>query len=469
MCSPGRARARLLIIFLGVALALGTLGVVLPRPAAALPALPAAPGSQEPTAYISVDADSGAVIAAKNVHEALPPASTIKLLTALVALERLPLASTVPVSARAAAQPAMKINMTEGSVWKLDDALHALLIVSANDAAYAIAERAGGSIEGFAVVAQHEAERLGLVDTTFADPAGLDDQASFGGGPRTSAYDLAVVARNALAVPEIANTSKTLRYDFTHPNGVGRTLSNHNKGFLTTYSGATGLKTGYTKLANRTLVTSATRDGRTCIAVNMGTWDDTGWGGYLLDRCFAAGRAATGTGATVPPVRAVTADQRLGTYAGLPAALGRPSLGGGTAAVAATAATAASKPSTTSTTSTTKARSGEGEAAHVATEVDAQAASATTAAASGSDGVTLGTVFNVRNAVVFVVVVLLALFLLRRRAVRRQRARRIARQRALAEKRRRRMIDVVELRDRESGGHVRVMRSDEKVGGTRRR
>lgn len=465
MRSSGRASARLdsaprgarrlprraLVTLLGVALAVAGLAPIATAPVAAAPALPAAPDTQEPAAYISVDADTGTVITAKNEHEALPPASTIKLLTALVALSRLPLDSTVPVTGRAAAQPAMKISMTEGSVWSFNDALHALLIVSANDAAYAIAERAGGSIEGFAEVAQAEAERLGLQDTTFADPAGLDDAQSFGGGTTTSAYDLAIVARNALAVPTIAEISKKLRYEFTDPNGVGRTLSNHNKGFLNTYAGATGLKTGYTKRANRTLVTSATRDGRTCIAVNLATWDDTGWAGWLLDRCFAAGRNSTGTGVVLPEVRAITADQRLDAFRGLPAALGRPALAG-TAATAAAAEPA--PPSTTTAAPPSTAATPEGSAA-------AAPAAATSDAGDDGGGFSLGQIFNLRNAVVFFVVILLTLFLLRRRAVRRQRKRRIARQRAMAEMRRRRMIDVIEAGERGTGGHVRVVRGQQ--------
>lgn len=447
MSSPGTAPARLLVAFLGVALALGT---VLASGAAPAAALPAAPGSPPPVAYISVDADSGRIIAAKNEHAALPPASTIKPFTALVALSRLPLTSTVPVSALAAGQPAMKINMTAGSTWKLDDALHALLIVSANDAAFAIAERVGGTVDGFDLIAQEEAKRLGMVDTVMTDPSGLDGPTSFKGGSRTSAYDLAIVARNALAVPEIANTAKTLHYEFTDPNGVARSLTNHNKGFLTSYPGATGLKTGFTNSANRTLVTSATRDGHTCIAVNLGTWDDTGWAGYLLDQCFAAGRDATGTGVTLPPVRIVTADQRLGAYEGLPAALGRPALAGSAAA----AAVAPPPSSTTTTTAPSRVRA-PGDAALAA----AESASRSSAESGGS---TLGSVVSLRNAAIFIVVFVLALFLLRRRAVRRQRARRIARQRALDEKRRRRMIDVVELHDRESGAHVRLMRTDER-------
>jgi serine-type D-Ala-D-Ala carboxypeptidase (penicillin-binding protein 5/6) len=408
--------------------------VVAARPAAA------APGTQVPQAYIAVDADTGCVVTAKNEHDSLLTASTAKLLTAITALERLRLNSTVPITPRAAAQPAMKINMHAGEVWKFDDALHSLLIVSANDAAYAIAERASGSIEQFAKDAQAVAEQLGAQNTKFGDPAGLDDANSYAGGTHMSAYDLAVVARNALSIPEIANTSKTLDYDFVDPTGAGRHLRNHNDGFLTSYAGATGLKTGFTKAANRTLVTSATRNGRTMIAVVMNTWDDTGWASYLLDQGFATAAKPTCT-ASVPPVRAVTADTRAAAFGGLPGALG---MGGGAALVGTNPATATTTPSSsTPTTSTTKPATTK-DAAAATTKSETAATTAASTDDSGSSGFSLGSIFNLKVFAIVVFVVLLTLFLLRRRAVRRQRTRRIARQKRMAEIRRRRMIDVVD-------------------------
>src|SRR5215207_6896736 len=142
MALCGRLGRRLLLL----AIVLGALAsTVAVRPVSA------APGTQEPSAYIVVDASTGNVLEGKNVHEPHLTASTVKVLTALVAMERLPLDSTVPVSARAESQPASKISMLAGQVWPLSDALHALLMESANDAAFAIAERASGSIEKFAV------------------------------------------------------------------------------------------------------------------------------------------------------------------------------------------------------------------------------------------------------------------------------------------------------------------------------
>jgi D-alanyl-D-alanine carboxypeptidase len=332
--------------------------------------------------------------------------------------------------------------------------LHALLMESANDAAFAIAECASGSVEQFAQDANAEAKRLGAKDTTFADPAGLDDANSFGGGTRMSAYDLSVVARNALPVPEIANIAKTLSYELTDPAGTAREFENHNDGFLTTYPGATGLKTGYTKAASRTLVTSATRNGRTMIAVVLATWDDTGWAGYLLDQGFTTPADAPGTGETIPKVRAITADARLAAFSGLPGALGLRARNGkadapasGTAVAAPTTTTTEPKPSAVKET----APAGDSGGTALATTP----ASATEASSSG---VTIGTIVNLRNFLLLVFVLLLTLFLLRRRAVRRQRARRIARQKHMAEIRRRRMIDVVDPADVvDEVSHVRVV------------
>jgi D-alanyl-D-alanine carboxypeptidase (penicillin-binding protein 5/6) len=393
-----------------------------------------------------VDASTGAVLEGKNVHEPHLTASTVKLLTAVVALERLPLDSTVPVSARAQSQPASKISMLEGQVWPLDDALHALLMESANDAAFAIAERASGSIEKFAVDAQAVAERLGAKDTTFGDPAGLDDEHSFQGGTKMSAYDLAVVARNALSVPFIADTAKSLTYELTDPAGVAREFENHNKGFLKSYPGAIGMKTGHTDNAGRTLVTAATRNGRTLIGVVLNTWDDTGWSSSLLDLGFTMPADSKGTGETIPNVRTVTADQRRAALTGLPAALG-------TAATPLAATTQTTVPATTSTTAKqTEPTTSETKARVPAGDAGGQLAS-TGATASSSSGSTLGKVWKI--ALLVALVLGLTLFLLRRRAVRRQRRRRLERMKRMDEIKRRRMIDLVEPAD--ELGHVRVV------------
>ena len=100
-----------------------------------------------PRAYVVFDEATGVVVASADEHQTFLPASTVKLMTALTALMKLPLSATVTISARAAAMPAMDIGAKPGQVWTLDQLLHALLIVSGNDAAYAIAEGAGGTAQ----------------------------------------------------------------------------------------------------------------------------------------------------------------------------------------------------------------------------------------------------------------------------------------------------------------------------------
>ena len=122
-----------------------------PRPAPA--AAQAAPPPTQPVpakAWILVDADTGKVLDAFNEHEAMPPASTQKVMTALVATEKLGHDATFTVGPTAAAQGAMRIGMVAGQQWSLDQALHSLLLVSANDAAYALAEAASGTVDAFA-------------------------------------------------------------------------------------------------------------------------------------------------------------------------------------------------------------------------------------------------------------------------------------------------------------------------------
>ena len=271
-----------------------------PSPAGAQTVPPPAP-THPAKAWILADADTGRVLDAHNEHEALPPASTQKIMTALVAAEKLPRGATVTVGPTAAAQPAMKIGMVEGEQWALDQALHALMMVSANDAAYALAEAASGGLAAFAADMNAAAARYGMVDSTFADPAGFDGAEGFNGGSRVSAHDLAIAARNYFSVPELTAMVALREYRFDGP-AKAHVLYNHNK-LLARYPGATGLKTGYTSLAGNTFVGTARRDGRTMIAVVLNSTDMYGVAAALLDQGFATPADAPGLGASLPPVR----------------------------------------------------------------------------------------------------------------------------------------------------------------------
>jgi D-alanyl-D-alanine carboxypeptidase len=164
-----------------------------------------------------------------------------------------------------------------------------MLMVSANDAAVAIAERiGGGSLAAWTVIAQQTADRLGLTDRpVLADPAGLDDvQFSNGGGSRISARDLGIVARAVLARPDLMAVLQTPRYEFTGGDNLGHRLNNQDL-FLSLYAGATGMKTGTTDKAGHTFVGSATRDGRTMLVVVLDAADPLRSAAALLDQGFA--------------------------------------------------------------------------------------------------------------------------------------------------------------------------------------
>ena len=293
----------------GVRTTLAALAIVVAVPAGAASAASAAraqdvPPPPLPKAFVLVDVDTGNVLAGQDARQPKYPASTIKLLTALIAVQRLSAGDVVPISARAESMPARKMNVKAGQQWALSDLMHAMLMVSANDAAVAIAERIGdGSLDGWTQVAQQTAERLGLVDQpVLLDPAGLDDQQfSNGGGSLISARDLAIVARAVLARPDIMAMLQTPHYEFVGGDGIGHKLNNQDL-FLSLYAGATGMKTGATDKAGRTFVGSAARDGRTMLVVVIDAVDPLRSAALLLDQGFAMPVAAESTTDVLPAV-----------------------------------------------------------------------------------------------------------------------------------------------------------------------
>jgi D-alanyl-D-alanine carboxypeptidase (penicillin-binding protein 5/6) len=414
------------------------------------PAHAAPEGIPPPEAYILVDADTGSIITGRNMHEAIPPASTTKIMTALVAAERLAPGSRIPVSPKAANRVPMKVAMQAGTQWSLQDTLASMMLVSANDAAYALAEAAGGSIGGFADIANATAQRYGMRDSTFGDPAGLSDETSYKGGPTISAYDLAIATRNALAVPQIARWAATNNYEFDDPTGLHHTLHNHNKflpdnGF--NYPGANGFKTGYTEIAQHSLVATAARGGRQCIAVILGGVDSGyTWAASLLDQCWAKPKVEA-TGKFLPPVAVSPYQARTDAQAGFARIAGAPAPA---EPPKATATTPATTPATSPAASPVPASGGEDNrgldadafaAAHLA-HPDAEPTSATTTVASSSGLITT------RRLLLLLILLLMIAFVLRRRAVKRRRARRHARQRARAKAMRSGSLPVVDGRYR---------------------
>ena len=227
-------------------------------------------------AYVLYDADTGEVYASREAHKRLPCASTTKIMTALVALERLPLDAQVTVSREHTLAEGSRMYLRDGEVISVSDLLYGLLLASGNDAALVLADAAAGSTEQFAGLMNEKAAQLGMENTHFTNPSGLHDAEHY-----SSAYDLAVLMAAAMQNEDFARITGTREVALT-----GRTVVNHNK-LLHTVKGVDGGKTGYTKSAGRCLVSTATRDGRRLIAVTINAPSDWSDHAKLYDYGFS--------------------------------------------------------------------------------------------------------------------------------------------------------------------------------------
>jgi len=234
------------------------------------------------TAAVLMDARSGQVLYSRNPHLVWPPASTTKILTALVALEAAPLEMPIRISADVARfRDGSVVGLPEGARIPLHDLLYGLMLQSGNDAALAIAEGVSGTVPAFVARMNAEARRLGATHTHFTSPHGLYDADHY-----TTAYDLALIARAAMRNPTFREIVRTRRWVFATPGGPSRVLWNHNR-LLAWYPGADGVKTGYVHQSGQTLVASATRDGWRLIAVLLRSRDLWGDASRLLTYGFA--------------------------------------------------------------------------------------------------------------------------------------------------------------------------------------
>jgi hypothetical protein len=228
---------------------------------------------------VIVDGESGAVLYARSGHARLPQASTTKIMTAIVALEngRLDDRFTVDVDSTRLYQmtESTVMGLMPGQTMSLETLLYGLMLPSGNDAAIAIARRVGGSEEGFVAMMNAKAQALGLRDTQFKNPHGLDAD-----GHYSSAYDLAMLARYGFQNPKFAALAAA-----RHWTGDGFDLWNLNK-LLATYPGADGVKPGFTDNAGRCLVGSAVRDNHRVFVTVMRSSDTTSDSRALLDYAF---------------------------------------------------------------------------------------------------------------------------------------------------------------------------------------
>ena len=196
-------------------------------------------------------------------------------MTALVVCELIPLDQAVSIPKNAVGTEGSSVYLQEGEILTIKELLAALLLESANDAAAALAIVTAGSIENFAKKCNEKAAELGLKSSNFTNPHGLYDENHY-----TTAYDLAIITAYALKEPTIREIVATKKLQIPlgitehNPFGQGtRYLKNHNK-MLSTYEGAIGVKTGFTKKSGRCLVSAAEKNGLTLIAVTLNAPDD---------------------------------------------------------------------------------------------------------------------------------------------------------------------------------------------------
>lgn len=241
-------------------------------PTAALAAQPA----PSAVSAILVDADTGRVLFEKNAHEKRLIASITKLMTALVAVESTPdLDQEVEIQREWTLAEGSSIYLREGESLTLRTLLYGLLLSSGNDAALAVAGFCGGDVETFVGWMNQRAESLGMEDTHFANPNGLNDEAHY-----STAYDMAVLAQACLKQADLCQIMSTKSITLE-----GHSFSNHNK-LLWQYEGCIGMKTGYTQMAGRTLVSAAERNGQTLVCVTLCDPDDWKDHAAMLDYGF---------------------------------------------------------------------------------------------------------------------------------------------------------------------------------------
>lgn len=233
-------------------------------------------------ASIVMDVNTGRVLYSYNSDVKLPMASTTKIMTVLLAIEKGKIDDIVNVSRRAATEEGSSIYLKEGEQIKLEDLLYGIMLRSGNDAAVAVAEHLCGSVENFVELMNKKAKSIGVNNTNFSNPHGLPDDNHY-----TTAYDLALITCYALKNESFRKIVKTQRKSISGPPGVSwnRAFLNKNK-MLWQYDGGDGVKTGYTKKAGRCLVSSATKNGWQLVSVVLNCSDWWNYSSKLLDYGF---------------------------------------------------------------------------------------------------------------------------------------------------------------------------------------
>jgi len=232
----------------------------------------ASPPSVTAASALMFDLDSMQALFAKEPDRPLPPASTVKVMTALVVLRRSSQDERVTVSEAAASAPGSLVGLTSGETLTVRDLLFGLLLPSGNDAAVALAEHVAGSEEAFVDLMNQTSAELGLTRSHFSNVHGLDSPEQL-----VTASDMVTITKAALTYPDFAQIVSTASAQV-----AGRTLSNTNE-LLSTYPQADGVKTGTTDNAGECLIASVTRDGHRLLVVVLGSKNRYADASALLD------------------------------------------------------------------------------------------------------------------------------------------------------------------------------------------
>lgn len=215
--------------------------------------------------YILIDGDTGRVLMEENAHKKMPMASTTKIMTALVALEKGNLNDRIRIDDDSVGVEGSSIYLKKGEIITLKDLIYGLMLRSGNDAAVAIGIHIGGTTEEFVNLMNSKAKSIGALNTSFANPNGLNDENHY-----STAYDMALITKEAFkhdVFAEIVNSKS-----YTSNRNENNYFYNKNK-TLWEYEGGSGVKTGYTMASGRCLVSSASRNGLNLISVSLNARD----------------------------------------------------------------------------------------------------------------------------------------------------------------------------------------------------
>lgn len=220
------------------------------------------------SSYILMDMDSNRIIEGKNIHKTRSVASISKIMTAILAIESGKLDDKVTIGDEIDSSYGSGIYIKKGEILTLRDLVYGLMLRSGNDASYAIANYVSGSVDKFVILMNKKAKKLGMKDTIFNNPNGLDEEK----GNYSSSYDMAILTSYAMKNKEYKKIVKTKKYNLKTNKNI-YSWTNKNK-LLNNYKYATGGKTGFTKKAKRTLVTTASKDNMNLVVVTLNDGND---------------------------------------------------------------------------------------------------------------------------------------------------------------------------------------------------